>query len=300
MQKVIVMMSTYNGQRYVRSQIESILNQIDVDVKLIVRDDGSTDGTIDILREYENKDQLTWYSGDNLKPAKSFMDLVQKVPITTDYYAFSDQDDYWLPNKLITAIELISKYPSIEPTLYYGKPRLVDCELKSIQQVPTTYVSKTLKQSIVSSGCTGCTMCFNKALLLQLKSVEYTSHLMHDNWIHKVCAALDGNLIFDENQYILYRQHDNNVIGANNSFANRLRSHIKTLFFNQCYRSKAICDLVMAYGDRMSKENLYICNSIVNYHKGFNRFKVVRDPGFRLGDKRLDILFVGAVLLGVF
>ena len=100
--KVTVLLSTYNGHQHIKELVDSVLMQDSVDVKLQVRDDGSTDDTIDILRSY-NDSRITVKKGENLKPALSFLTLLRECD-DSDYYAYCDQDDYWYPNKLITAI----------------------------------------------------------------------------------------------------------------------------------------------------------------------------------------------------
>ena len=98
-------MSTYNGQKYIRQQIDSILQQTNVEVNLLVRDDGSKDDTIKILDEYKQEGKLTYYTGPNLGPQLSFLNLLNNCP-KADYYAFADQDDYWEKDKLSTAVKL--------------------------------------------------------------------------------------------------------------------------------------------------------------------------------------------------
>ena len=104
---VSVLMSTYNGEKYIREQIESILNQKKVKVHLLIRDDGSQDSTIEIVKEYANKyPNVSVYAGKNIGIGNSFMELLRNAP-EADYYAFADQDDVWLDGKLERAIELI-------------------------------------------------------------------------------------------------------------------------------------------------------------------------------------------------
>ena len=98
MEKVIVLMSTYNGEKYIKQQVDSILNQENVSVELVVRDDGSNDNTISILKEYEKAGKLIWYTGDNKGAAYSFFDLMEYAKNRYDdycYFALSDQDDIW-------------------------------------------------------------------------------------------------------------------------------------------------------------------------------------------------------------
>ena len=138
--KVIqVLMSTYNGDEYLKEQIDSILAQdcekkAGTKLKLLIRDDGSKDGTQKILGEYAKKypETIEWYQGQNVGVIKSFFDLVVKSDEKADYYAFSDQDDYWHKDKLsagITNIDKMSKEIDTKknmPLLYCCSPRLVD------------------------------------------------------------------------------------------------------------------------------------------------------------------------------
>ena len=82
MDSAVILMSTYNGEKYIREQLDSIFNQTGIKIKVVVRDDGSTDTTQAILKQYEKKYDLTWYTGDNLKSARSFMDLIYNAPIS--------------------------------------------------------------------------------------------------------------------------------------------------------------------------------------------------------------------------
>ncbi|MBR7166470.1 MAG: glycosyltransferase [Bacteroidaceae bacterium] len=100
---VQVLMSTYNGMQYIREQLQSIYAQQGVDLSLLVRDDGSTDGTLQLLDEEQQAGRLSWYSGKNLGPAFSFWDLLHNAP-EAPYYAFCDQDDVWDADKLAVAV----------------------------------------------------------------------------------------------------------------------------------------------------------------------------------------------------
>ena len=125
MRNILVLMSTYNGEKYLKEQIDSILAQKNVEVTIRVRDDGSTDGTIRILEEYQKCGKLNWYSSTNMGPAKSFLDLVYNAPLKYDYYAFCDQDDYWKEDKLYKAIERLEHFDD-KPALYHCELEIVD------------------------------------------------------------------------------------------------------------------------------------------------------------------------------
>ena len=133
MSRVVVLLSTYNGERFLEEQLESIVAQKGVTPIIIVRDDGSTDNTCKILDKWQKKNALRWYNGPNMGPARSFLNLLRDSD-DEDYYAFSDQDDYWLPEKLDVAISKLAPYKD-EPALYFCQTQLVDKNLKEIDSV---------------------------------------------------------------------------------------------------------------------------------------------------------------------
>lgn len=294
----MVLMSTYNGEKYIETQIESILNQKNVDVKLFVRDDGSNDTTIQILERYQKEGKLCWYTGPNLKPAKSFMNLVQNST-DADYYAFSDQDDYWMPDKLAIAIEKLKPHNDV-PALYYGKPLLVDQDLNEMKQSSRMVISTTMKQASIYSNATGCTMCFNRKMrdMINIYTAEF--QIMHDNWIHKLCVSIGGYLFYDKQPTIMYRQHSNNVIGSRSTIFSRTKRHIRSVLYNRCYRSNSIKELYNGYHMYMTNENAEICKLISQYKKGINRFRIIFDKEFKTNNIRLNCIFRIAVLFGIF
>lgn len=254
MDTVIVLLSTYNGERFLREQIDSILNQEGIDVNLIVRDDGSKDSTLDILEEYKKEGKLKYYTGENKRTAQSFMDLIYTAP-EAEFYAFSDQDDYWLPDKLRIGVEQIKKENCKTPLLYYGMPRIVDEKLNLIKsQSATCETMTTFESCLVNSKATGCTMIFNKALWHILKSTRPDYVLMHDAWAHKVCLALGGKVIFDPDVHILYRQHGNNVVGVPKNLLGKIKLYYGEFQKDDQMRSRCVRSLVESFGDQMSPD----------------------------------------------
>lgn len=215
--KVAVLMSSYNGEKYLREQMESILNQKKVCVDLYVRDDGSSDGTKGILHEYEDKIRVCY--GENMGVGSSFMQLIYDVPGDYDYYAFSDQDDIWLPEKLQKAVESIEAEKEEMPVLYVSNQILVNEKGEKTgiryQQKPNTDYKQILCQNKVA----GCTMVWNDTLqkLLQEEkrrpSRELLHNRIHDVWV-AMAAAVIGKIVYDSEGHIYYRQHENNVVGV--------------------------------------------------------------------------------------
>ena len=117
MYKVAVLLATYNGEKYLKEQIESVLNQKDVEIELLVRDDCSDDETRNILKSYQDKGLLKFYGEKRMNVPYTFFDLIDNAP-EADYYAFCDQDDVWDNDKLITAINALSEFKNDEMNLY--------------------------------------------------------------------------------------------------------------------------------------------------------------------------------------
>lgn len=299
--KVLVLMSTYNGEIYLREQIESLVKQTNVEISILVRDDGSTDNTIKILDDYQNKGILKWYTGNNLRPAKSFMDLVEKAP-NFEYYAFCDQDDVWLEDKLEIAIKKLEQFPKDLPALYYGRPRLVDSKLNLIKNPKSSKdCMLTYGSSIINSNATGCTMVFNKCLLEKVKKATPDYIPMHDAWFHKICIISSGKLYFDDDVHILYRQHGNNAIGISNSRLNKIKKHFESLRKKKCSRSRTIQSLYNCYKSEMSKEDKQLSELVINYKRCFkDRMKLLFNSNIKTNYIYRNILFRLAVLFKAF
>lgn len=211
MKKCLVLLSTYNGKRYLEELMDSVIAQEEVQVDVLVRDDNSTDGTLNILSKYEN-DHIRVYCGDNLKPAKSFLDLIFQSSDQYDYYALCDQDDVWENNKICSAIRCIQNMEG--PVLYSSAVNVTDANLKLIRKSITDNTFKNPLYNILMYGTPGCTFVFNRDLMLKLKKYRPKTISMHDSWISFVCLAVGGKFYSDKNAYISYRQHGSNVLGA--------------------------------------------------------------------------------------
>ncbi len=227
--KVAVLMSTYNGEKYLKEQIDSILNQEgDFQIDLWVRDDGSKDKTLKILDEYAVQGKLNWYSQNNLGPAESFLDLIKHCP-GYDYYAFADQDDYWMPYKISAAVEALSGKQGLY--LYFSNAELVDSKLNSLRRkVYRTSPRLDFETLTCAGGILGCTTVFNAELAYWVQIRESPRFMvMHDFYIDELCLALGGEIICDLRSFIKYRQHENNVIGVSVGILKTIKNRIKSI-----------------------------------------------------------------------
>lgn len=213
--KVAVLMSTYNGEKYLRTQLDSILNQVGVDLKIYIRDDKSSDSTPSILKEYSDKyDNIIWYSGTTNKGAcGSFLELMSQKR-EEEYYALADQDDIWDHDKLISAITMMKNYPDNIPLLYHSNLRIVDCDGTFLRNSHVKPMISGAKYSYLSDVfVTGCTAVYNKELSNYAVEIKPTVFSMHDTWLY-IVASMMGMCIYDFTPHINYRQHSKNVIGA--------------------------------------------------------------------------------------
>lgn len=286
--QVTVLMSTYNGEQYIRQQVDSILRQRDIHLQLIVRDDGSTDQTISILEEYQQRGQLKYYRGSNLRTAKSFLQLVKDSP-ETDYYAFSDQDDVWDEHKLSRAISLLttSRVDNSIPLLYAGSFQMTDRDLRLIPGGENHYTTQTFANAIVYSCCTGCTMVMNRCLRDLIHDQGLPQHmLMHDDWIHKVCLAMGGQVIFDPQPMMFYRQHGDNVDGGIHTLKDKIQKVLHDKRTLSRIMSNQLTELKMMYGEHLPKQNQELLNHALSFGCGnlFQRISLAFDPTYKIRD----------------
>lgn len=258
---VAVVLATYNGEKYLREQLDSLLRQKGVSVRILVRDDGSKDGTTAILDEYQSKGLLSWYTGKHLNVQKGYLDLLKHAP-QSEYYAFCDQDDVWDDDKLLFAVTELDEMPAEKPAMYYCGQRLVDENLKliSIHKIASDRSPHT---NFLISNVAGCTAAFNRCLVEAVNSAEPDFILMHDSWLFKVCLALGGNYFADSAAHINYRQHGSNVAGLNGGVKGKVRQVKRYLDVFEI--QKQCKSLLECYGVRMIPEYRTLTEEIVNY-----------------------------------
>ena len=286
--KITILLSTYNGAKYLKEQIDSILNQdIIQNIKILARDDGSTDGTQKILEEYAQKyKNFSWYQGDNLKPARSFWELLSKAD-DSDFYAFADQDDVWDIDKVRIAYEHIKDFDQSKPALYIGDVRTVDGELNLISSSMVEHdIPFDYPHALIKDLCPGCTQLFNKAtrdLTLIYDPVKYEMY-MHD-WTIYLIATCFGRVFFDDVPHMSYRQHSKNAVGANkNGFGKILDKWKKrndSDFVGR--RRKYALSMEDCYGHLMSEENLRYSHLMAHYTEDKKLKKaILKEKAFKL------------------
>ncbi len=256
--RVAVVMSTYNGERYIEEQIESILKQTGVDVFLYIRDDGSKDGTISILKKYETLDQVNVIYGENIGIGMSFMSVLLSLTDDYDAYAFSDQDDIWAEDKLACALSFLDREEGC--VLYASNLERVDADNHSQGLIFDKGQSfdHSLLFTICSSKCYGCTQVFSRELFQLVKERRVSDEMLrlrlHDSWI-SVSAAAAGKIIFDPNAHIRYRRHGDNYTSFDQGKAVLWKQRFHKLFHanEQRPRSKMALEVIRRYPEYVEK-----------------------------------------------
>ena len=216
--KIAILMATYNGEKYICQQIDSILSQTCNDWELYIHDDGSTDSTIAVVESYVEKypDKIHLIDGKSTGGAKyNFFYMFGQVE--APYYMTCDQDDVWLEKKIeLTYDKMLAIEDKADiPCLVYTELCVVDSKLNTMSEYQSLDCHKrTINQFILQNSVTGCTMMVNRALrdkMLHITDIDNT--IMHDWWAALVAAQF-GKTAFIDEPTILYRQHGDNSLGA--------------------------------------------------------------------------------------
>lgn len=233
MYTVQVLLSTYNGEAYLKEQLDSILNQKNVAVKLLVRDDGSTDGTVEILRTYASlHENMQYLCGENCGVVASFFRLFELSDPNVDFYALSDQDDVWDEDKLAVAcskLEQMRKAKSAKKKKndsqirVYATPLLYCCDawntdnalnlLPDSMQTAGQELVPDFRNALIENIARGASIVFNQALMSYVRISMPQDIYMHDWWLYLVASCF-GEVFYDSAAHYRYRQHAGNTLGA--------------------------------------------------------------------------------------
>ena len=224
--KVAVLMCTLRGQHFLSAQLNSIAAQNLASWHLWVSDDGSSDRTRAILEEYRaawGKDRISIHDGPQEGFVANFLSLTCKADVEANYYAYADQDDVWESDKLQRAVRWLDTIPRDIPALYCSRTRLVDAHEHEIGLSPLFPKSPGFANALVQNIGGGNTMVFNHAARMLLCEAGHDVNVVaHDWWAYMVITGCGGQVFYDANPSVLYRQHQNNQIGSGATLSDRL------------------------------------------------------------------------------
>lgn len=308
---VLVIMATYNGEKYVSEQIESILSQENVSTRLYITDDCSTDRTYEICTKYasENDNVVVHRNNQNKRVARNFMNVLYETDIAQfDYYAFSDQDDVWLPDKLAHAIAKLDKCSS-DAALYYSDVTNVDANLENGrgEYYPFAPYVLSLKLLLTVNWASGCTMVFNRSFAEVITSyVPQTWPRLHDGWAHLVALAHGWTVPDLEHAYILRRITGDNQVGTRGFGllgARRVMAGFRSVFESRdrCFSTTTVEYLLDGYRETLPEESVRTLESFLQLNKSFTgRIRLALDRGYRGPYPIENALYKIKMLMGMY
>lgn len=299
MRKVEILMSSYNGGQVIERQIRSILEQKDVDIKLTVRDDGSNDDTCTIIEklseEYVNRIRLI--KGANVGWKKSFLELIFLAG-EAEYYGFTDQDDFWLPEKVANSIEIMEQDSFSGIKLAHVNSICTNDKLEVQEEQQKRYaLPKNRKAVIAQEYFQGCSMLWNACAMKMIKRYKPKSDLAHDFWVGTVCYYL-GKVYYCEKPQFYHIRYENNSSSDGNVSAGR-KKRLQMLKSGRTIYMNPANDLIEGYGELLQENDLKFLREAGNAKKSFtNRVKLVCMPGFRRESLKSTLLFKLMLLAG--
>lgn len=293
--KVCVLLSTYNGEKFLEEQLESIAAQEGVEPVILVRDDGSSDLTCRILDRWQDQGRLKWYTGRNLGFALSFMDLVAKAP-DCDYYAFCDQDDIWLADKLKRAVDVLEGMEKpvrlyCSNVFYYKDGQ----NHGGIHKVPQQFDRYTCMLRNIAPGCS---MVFSREMRDVMAQNLPQRIIAHDFWVFQIGVLL-GQVYYDFESGMLYRQHDNNQIGQKVSRIDKWKRRFRDLCSDSKRHEREFqaAELLRCHQDQMDSETVSIVSAVAEYRRSLgSRIKLISDSRFTMGNRKADLYLALRIL----
>lgn len=299
--KIIVLMSTWQGERHIEAQIRSILTQLPAEGSVLVRDDGSTDTTVQRIK-HMNDPRISLIQGPNLGFVRSFFALLDAAPDDADVVMLSDQDDIWLPNKISRTVAGLEAAGDM-PALYCSRLQLVDSSLNFLGLSPEWKQPPSFRNAATENIVTGCTCAINKAgLPLARQYGDPRAIYFHDWWLYLVMSAF-GQVIVDREPTIMYRQHGGNAIGMGSGIGRYLailrflrKKNWVHIMFDQLDNFRTV------HGSRLDASNRILLERYFDPQQPMAIARLLLSPiRFRqslIGDILLRLLILGSLLSG--
>ncbi len=226
---VQILLSTYNGERYLHQQLDSFLALDGFEqVKVLIRDDGSTDSTRDILFAYRDRYGFEVVTGPNLGINASLQQLFALCDTNCSYFAISDQDDIWLPFKIRLALSMLEQESADLPLLFASRSQIVDANLSYLGETLYPHRGVSFYNAMAQNVLPGHTQVFNRAMLELVK--EYPADMVNviDWWMYLVAAGL-GKVLWTPEATVLHRQHGHNSVGYDTGFLQKTAHRLQRL-----------------------------------------------------------------------
>lgn len=218
--EICILLALYQGETFLPQQLDSYAAQTHGNWSLLVSDDGCTDASLQQLETFRASHPdhaITLRKGPQSGFVRNFLSLLQAAPPDVPYVALSDQDDVWNPDKLDRAVQRLQEVPDTIPALYCAATTICDEELNILGQSSRFQRPPAFGNALVQSIGGGNTMVLNRAALdlAAAAAAEASDPVAHDWWLYQLITGCGGQILRDPEPVLLYRQHPDNLIGAN-------------------------------------------------------------------------------------
>ena len=296
--KVVVLMSTYNGEKYIEEQLDSIISQTYNNIEILIRDDGSKDSTVEIVQKYINSNKnIVLIKGENIGFINSFFELIKKADNNADYFAYCDQDDIWMEDKIKRAVSFMENSDSNKPVLYFSNSDYYDSDMNFLKTAEKNKIY-SFRNSLVECVTQGMTMVINKQTKELIAKDRPQNCLYHDWWTYMICSGF-GEIIYDEKSLVKYRRHNKSVTVEGKSSLQLLIWRIKEFFIGKSLNKikKQWIDYKTFYYEYLNEENKKLLNLFtIERYNFFVALKKVFYPK-RFRRKLIDELSVRLLFL---
>lgn len=297
-----ILMSTYNGMNNIERQIETVLRQENFDIHLTIRDDGSSDRTVEIIKKLQRlyPEQITLYCGKTIGYRKSFLQLLNLAE-DADYYGFSDQDDIWKPNKIQRAVECLEQLEN-PIRLYASSLDITDPQLNVIGYKDISKKPNTIGSYFTRSQIAGCTFVFShkcKRLAQKFADMDLPTDRMPDHdFVVGSCAFACGSVYLDSERLIYHVRYPNSVTSGGNGLMKRIKTEWNIVFRRKDIRLTMARELINNCGSLLNPDAKIFLSEVANYKKKWNnRLKLILNTNMKTGillcdlEQKLKILF---------
>lgn len=299
-----ILLGAFNGAQYIAEQLDSIISQTHKNWVLHISDDGSVDETIDIVRSYIAllpAGKIFFHTGPGNGFAQNFLSLVRAEGVVADYYAFCDQDDIWLPDKIERALTFVTPEGELYPVLYCSRTRLVDACGN-----PTGYSSLFVRKpsfnnALVQSLAGANTMLFNNAARELLRCVPPTATIVSHDWlVYMLTSGCGGKVLYDAVPRIYYRQHEGNLVGANNGFSEKIKRLSRVIGGGVHRWNTSNLINLSCVEDRLTDSSRQVFSDFIAAReaRGFKRMVLLKRSGVYRQSRLDDLALCLAALIG--
>jgi len=252
---VQILLSTYNGENYLREQLNSYIAMEGYEnIKVLIRDDGSTDGTKNILEEYKEVHGFEVIYGKNLGVNHSVKILIENCDMNCEYFAISDQDDVWLTHKISLSLEHMQNTDVNKPTVFASRTMLASERLNPLKEIPIIKYGVSFFNAMVQNVLPGHTQVLNRELLNILRKNDLTNVLVIDWWIYMVASAI-GEVTVSNQITVLHRQHGKNAVGYEANIFKHYLLRAKRILAGDSYKlTQQLQTFYKQYESLISKE----------------------------------------------